>query len=77
MVECLQKKGCYAGIRYIFDRTDIELFNNLKWNRTELLVDYEINDITDEEVTDSASRFGYYIICSSQIDEIKIYFSSN
>ena len=30
MVECLQKKGCYAGIRYIFDRTDIELFNNLK-----------------------------------------------
>ena len=77
MVECLQKKGCYAGIRYIFDRTDIELFNNLKTNRPELLVDYEINDITDEKVTDSTSRFGYYIICSSQIDEIKMYFSSN
>lgn len=25
-----KKKGCYAGIRYIFDRTDIELFNILK-----------------------------------------------
>ena len=73
----IKKKGCYAGVRFIFDRSDIELFNNIKTNRPDLLVDYEINDITDEKVTDSASRFGYYIICSSKIDEIKMYFSSN
>ena len=71
MVECLQKKGCYAGIRYIFDRTDIELFNILKWNRPELLINYEINYITDEEVTDSASRFGYFIISADTLEEIK------
>lgn len=67
----IKKKGCYAGIRYIFDRTDIELFNNLKTNRPELLVDYEINNITDEKVTDSASRFGYYIISADTLEEIK------
>ena len=72
----IKKKGCYAGIRYIFDRTDIELFNNLKTNRPELLVDYEINDITDEEVTDSASRFGYFIISADTLEEIKACFPS-
>lgn len=67
----IKKKGCYAGVRFILDRSDIELFNNLKTNRPELLVDYEINDITDEEVTDSASRFGYFIICADTLEEIK------
>lgn len=67
----IKKKGCYAGVRFIFDKTDIELFNNLKTNRPDLLVDYEINDITDEKVTDSASRFGYFIISADTLEEIK------
>ena len=67
----IKKKGCYAGVRFIFDKTDIELFNNLKTNRPDLLVDYEINDITDEKVTDSASRFGFFIISADTLEEIK------
>ena len=67
----IKKKGCYAGVRFILDRSDIEFFNNLKTNRSDLLVDYEINDITDEKVTDSASRFGYFIISADTLEEIK------
>ena len=69
--EIIKKNGCYAGVRFIFDKTDIKLFNNLKTNRPDLLVDYEINNITDEKVTDSASRFGYYIISADTLEEIK------
>ena len=67
----IKKKGCYAGVRFILDKTDIELFNNLKTNRPDLLVDYDINNITDEKVTDSASRFGYFIISADTLEEIK------
>ena len=70
-IEIIKKNGCYAGVRFIFDKTDIKLFNNLKTNRPDLLVDYEINDITDEKVTDSASRFGYFIISADTLEEIK------
>ena len=37
---------------------------------------FEINDITDEEVTDSASRFGYFIISADTLEEIKACFPS-
>ena len=67
------EQGDYAGVRFIFDKTDVDAFNRLKEERSDLLIDYEINEITENKVTDSASRFGYFIICANSLEEVQTY----
>lgn len=66
-------QGAYAGVRFIFNKNDINIFNRLKEERSDLLIDYEINDITENKVTDSASRFGYFIVCANTLEEVQTY----
>ena len=67
------EQGDYAGVRFIFDKTDVDAFNRLKEERSDLLIDYEINEITENKVTDSASRFGYFIVCANSLEEVQTY----
>ena len=71
--EITKKNGGYAGVRFIFDKTDVDAFNQLKEERSDLLIDYEINEITENKVTDSASRFGYFIVCANSLEEVQTY----
>lgn len=61
----------YAAIRYIFSQNDLDDLNNIKENEPDILVDYEIFDDVNNEVTDSSNRHGYYIISSA--DKNKVY----
>ena len=67
------EQGDYAGVRFIFDKTDVDAFDRLKEERSDLLIDYEINEITENKVTDSASRFGYFIVCANSLEEVQTY----
>ena len=67
------EQGDYAAVRFIFDKTDVDAFNRLKEERSDLLIDYEINEITENKVTDSASRFGYFIVCANSLEKVQTY----
>lgn len=55
-----------AAVRFIFDKSDLDKLNELKSNNPELLVAEDIHKITDEKVTDSGSRFGYFLMQGEQ-----------
>lgn len=54
-------KKC-AAIRFVFSEDDLHVLSNIKEECPEILIEEDINDITDHKVTDSSTRFGYYIL---------------
>ena len=80
---CLGKKPCEvseetkknAGVRFVFRKEDVTLFNTIK-NRQDIeVIESNISKTINEFVTDSSNRSGYYIICSDDaklLDEILI-----
>ena len=60
-----------AGIKYIFDESDLEYLNRLHKEHPEIIVEEEIEGISDRKVVDSSTRFGYYILAGDDIDLIK------
>lgn len=66
-----EKRQC-AGVRFIFNETDIKVLEEIKKNNPEILVKEDIKKITGEKITDSGSRFGYYLI-SGDFDKINKY----
>ena len=50
-----------AAVRFIFTQKDVEVFEQLRKEHPEYVVAYEIHPVTSEAVTDSASRFGYFL----------------
>lgn len=53
-------RGC-VGVRYILNESDIEEYWETKSDKACLILDEDIPGTLDGEVTDSASRFGYFI----------------
>lgn len=59
-----------AGIRYIFNENDMDVYKKVKSEHPEMIVAEDINEITDSDVTDSASRFGMFLMKADSIDEL-------
>ena len=53
-----------AGIRFIFNEKDVEVLNRLKVENPEILEEDDVHEITNTKVTDSGSRFGYFLFAS-------------
>ena len=51
-----------AAVRYVFGKEDAEVFDRLLSEHPEFLVRKDIHEITDNEVSDSSERFGYFLI---------------
>ncbi len=66
-------KKQFAGVRFIFDSKDIDVYKEVKTCHPELLVDESINYHANGEVTDSSNRFGYFVMASEDSDEIYKY----
>ncbi len=66
------KKSC-AGIRFVFSDKDVEVLNSLKKEHPEILVEEDVHEITNEKVTDSGSRFGYFLFSSDDIEVLRGY----
>jgi len=65
--------GVYAGIRFVIDQKDIEVLERMKKEHPEILVDENIQDISNEAVTDSSSRFGYFLFRSKDAGIVNRY----
>ena len=62
-----------AGIRYICSEADLSVLEQLKRDNPEILVEEDIHEITGEQVTDSAGRFGYFTFASKDADVVERY----
>lgn len=68
-----QREGMVALVRFIFCDEDVKLYNRLMELCPERIVQAEIPEKIDGEVTDSSTRFGYYLICANSLEEIQEY----
>ena len=57
-----------AGVRFVFNQEDIEVYHRLQQEHPEYIVANDIHKITDEEVKDSGSRFGYFLMVAERIE---------
>lgn len=66
-------QGKAAAIRYIFNKEDVQNFNQIKAEHPEYIVASEVGDLMDKEVTDSSNRFGYYLLMADTILDLEKY----
>ncbi|MBP3255075.1 MAG: ATP-grasp domain-containing protein [Clostridia bacterium] len=60
-----------AGIKFIFNKEDLEMYKKLKEEKPELIYrESQISEVGTHNVVDSSSRFGFYILCANSFDEI-------
>ena len=57
-----EKANNAAGIKFIFGQEDADYCKNICEKYKELVVESDIEEITDRRVVDSSSRFGYVIV---------------
>lgn len=71
--EVIIEKKAYATSQFIFSEKDRERLELIKRDNPELIVCEDVKAITEEKVTDSSSRFGYYILKSKEMKDITNY----
>lgn len=62
-----------AAIRFIFDQRDIDALALLKKEHPKLLVREDVKQLTGEEVVDSSTRYGYFLMCGQNASELETY----
>ena len=64
--EPVVQKACSrsAAIRFILNEKDLEVYHQVISQHPEILVDADIHFVPGQEVTDSSSRFGYFLMSS-------------
>lgn len=62
-----------AGIRFIMSEEDIQCLNVIKNENPDIIVSSNIGNKISGEVTDSSTRFGFYVIASDDRDIIEKY----
>ena len=69
--EVQKTKNGYAIIRYIMSADDAKLLEEVKRDCADHLVEYEIEDDLTGEITDSSTRYGYFILADENGDVVK------
>lgn len=59
-----------AGVRFIFSEKDVEVYHKLQSEHPEYIYDHSISDNITGTVTDSSTRFGYFIMCTDTAEEM-------
>lgn len=71
--EVKKSKEHIAAVHFIFNEDDLKCLERLKQEYPELLVKEDIHEITDRKVTDSGSRFGYFLFAGSDLKTMEKY----
>lgn len=72
----IARKGA-AGIRFVFSSEDINVLNTIKKENPECLVLENIEGDTSKAITDSSTRYGFYIFSSNKFEDIECYLPSH
>ncbi|MBE6015187.1 MAG: ATP-grasp domain-containing protein [Lachnospiraceae bacterium] len=67
--EIVHTIGSYCAVRFIFNKEDVETYEAFAKKHPKALVEADIREVTEGEVTDSGKRFGYYLIATKNQDE--------
>lgn len=59
----------YAGVRFVFSKGDLDILEEMKKCDLDILIEEDVYPIGDDKVTDSSSRYGYFLF-ASQNEEI-------
>ncbi len=62
-----------AAVRFVFSAADLEVLERIKRENPEYLVDEDVGEITEDEVTDSSTRFGYFLFAADSARELTPY----
>ena len=62
-----------AAVRFIFSQKDVDVLNKVKKEHPEYLVEEDVQPLSDEKVTDSASRFGYFLLAAGMGTDLEQY----
>ena len=66
-----------AAVRFIFDEKDISIFENIKKEYPDYLVEYLINPFSKSPILDSSNRHGYFLIQADTINKIQKFLPKN
>lgn len=67
------KKERMAAIRYVLSAEDLQIYAKLKKEHPEYIVRESIPDDIEGTVTDSSTRFGYYLMQAGNREEVEKY----
>ena len=68
-----KQDGSNAAIRFVFNDDDLKVLERMKAEHPEILVEEDIKPITGQKVTDSGSRFGYFLFASEKRELVEKY----
>ena len=71
--ETAEKTDQTAAVRFIFGKKDVQVLEKLKTEHPEYLIREEIQEVTDAPVTDSSTRFGYFLMVTNHAADLKPY----
>lgn len=71
--EFYQPKNSCAAIRFVFSEDDLICLNKIKKEHPEILIEENVEPLSNRDVVDSSSRFGYFTIVSDNPDIIESY----
>ena len=63
-------KPMAVGIRFVFSKVDVDVFHRLQSEHPEYIEEYSIKADLSGDVTDSSTRFGYFIMKAESADEL-------
>lgn len=66
-------KAGAAAIRYVFSKEDVAVLENIKREHPEYLVEENVQDVLDGEITDSSARYGMYLLKAKQVESLLPY----
>lgn len=66
-----------AAIRFVFSKEDVNVLNKIKNEHPEYIIKEDISAITEGEVTDSSTRFGYYLLSADKEVLLEKYLPTN
>lgn len=62
-----------AMVRFVLEQKDADILEELSEQKSELIVERDVHEITSEHVKDSSARFGYYILKANSLQELTDY----
>ncbi len=68
--DVVRTKDAAAAVRFIFTQADADVLDMLKGRSPELLLEESQHPITAQRVTDSSTRFGYWIMVSDEASDL-------
>lgn len=62
-----------AAVRFVFEQVDMDVFQDIMRGNPEMIVQADVPEKVSGEVTDSSTRFGYYLMATDSADVLLKY----